>query len=102
MAEFTLKITRGNPEAGQEAISYTVPYADGMSLLDAVLWVQEHQDESVVVRYSCHAGKCKECIANVDGRPKYLCMTKASPDSTVELSPLSARPWIRDLVTEFD
>ena len=101
MTEFTLKMTRGNPVDGPEKILYAVPYSEGMSLLDAVLWVQEYVDPSVAVRYSCHSGKCKECIANVDGKPLYLCMTKAHPGTTVELSPAIVRPWIRDLVGEF-
>ncbi|MCL6452967.1 MAG: hypothetical protein K6T78_04955 [Alicyclobacillus sp.] len=103
MAEVTLEITRGTPEQGEWVETYTVPYADGMSLLDAVQWVREHQSPNLVVRFSCRsANACKECSAVIDGKVGYLCNTKAVAGSRVKLQPLSTRRWIRDLVTDLD
>lgn len=103
MAEVILNITRGDPQSGETEETYHVPYTEGMSLLDAVQWVREHEDPALVVRYSCRsANACKECSANIDGKPGYLCNTKAVSGATVVLKPLSTRPWIRDLVTDID
>lgn len=103
MSSLNLQVTRGTPETGQSMVDYVVPYWQGMSLLDALLWIREHQDPTVAVRYSCRsANACKECSANIDGRTGYLCNTKGKPDTTVQISPLNARTWIRDLVTDLD
>ncbi|WAH38766.1 2Fe-2S iron-sulfur cluster-binding protein [Alicyclobacillus dauci] len=103
MDKVTLKITRGNPNDGETVMDYDVPYSEGMSLLEAVLWTRAHHDPSLAVRYSCRsANACKECSAIIDGKPGYLCNTKAQKGALVNVAPLRSRTWIRDLVTEID
>lgn len=103
MAEVTLDITRGTPSAGETVVTYEVPYKDGMSLLDAVQWVREHEDPELVVRFSCRsANACKLCSARIDGKVGYLCNTKAVSGARFTLQPLSTRSWVRDLVTDID
>ncbi|WP_029422488.1 2Fe-2S iron-sulfur cluster-binding protein [Alicyclobacillus macrosporangiidus] len=103
MAVVRLRVVRGNPEAGQQVAEYEVPYWQGMSVLDAVLWVRANQDPTLAARYSCRsANACKECSAQIDGKVGYMCSTKAKPDATIELAPVGGRNWVRDLVTELD
>ncbi len=103
MATVRLKIRRGSPAGGAELAEYEVPYSEGMSLLDAVLWIREHQDPSLAVRYSCRiSNACKECSAAIDGKAGYLCNTRAVPGQTVTLEPLGKRGWIQDLVSQMD
>jgi succinate dehydrogenase / fumarate reductase iron-sulfur subunit len=55
------------------------------------------------VRWNCKAGKCGSCSAEVNGRPKLMCMTRMSTfgeDEVVTVTPLRAFPVIRDLVTD--
>lgn len=103
MSEITLNVVRGDAEAGRSVQSYNVPYREGMSLLDALFWVREHEDSSLAVRYSCRsANACKECMASVDGKAKYLCSVRADAGSTVLLEPLTGRPWVKDLTTQLE
>lgn len=96
-----LRVTRGDPSSGARIEEFDVPFDPRQSLLDALLWVREHVDPSLAVRYSCHANACKECSALIDGKPDYLCCTRATA-AVVELAPLKKRRWYRDLVSELD
>lgn len=100
MSSVCLTVVRGDHDAGRTTITYTVPFIDGMSLLDAIFWVREHEDPTLAVRYSCKsANACKECMALVDGKAGYLCSIRANPEASVIIEPLKARPWVKDLVT---
>lgn len=99
----TLRVTRGDPEHGPEVEEFVVTWEDGMSLLDALQRVREDADPSLAVRYSCRsANACKECAAQVDGRPAYLCVTRAAPGQTVTIEPLQGRRWLRDLAVDLE
>ncbi|MEK8129581.1 2Fe-2S iron-sulfur cluster-binding protein [Paenibacillus filicis] len=103
MSNVTLHIVRGDEQTGRTVEDYQVPYREGMSLLDAVIWLREHQDPALAIRYSCRsANACKECMAVVDGKPGYLCSLRAVPDSEVRLEPLPSLPWIKDLATALE
>ena len=103
MADVTLNVVRGDAETQRRTEKYQVPFREGMSLLDAIFWIREHEDASLAVRYSCRsANACKECIAVVDGKAGYLCSIRAVPDTEVSIEPLSGRPWIKDLATSLD
>ena len=47
-------------------------------MLDAIHRVQATQAGDLAVRWNCKAGKCGSCSAEVDGRPRLLCMTRLS------------------------
>jgi len=94
-----LKVQRGGLDDSAGVVdSYEVPESEGMTVLDAMLWVREHVDPSIAVRYSCRrANACKECLAIVNGDRTYTCIVPAVGDVVVE--PLSHKPLIRDTVT---
>jgi succinate dehydrogenase / fumarate reductase iron-sulfur subunit len=74
-----------------------------MVVLDAVHQIQAEQAGDLAVRWNCKAGKCGSCSAEINGRPRLLCMTRMStftPDETVTITPLRAFPVMRDLVTD--
>lgn len=103
MSEVQLKITRGDEEQGSSVISYSVPFKEGMSLLDAIFWIREHIDPSLAVRYSCRsANACKECMAITDGKPGYLCSIRAEENTVRIIEPMASKRWIKDLVTELE
>ena len=101
MAEtINLSIRRGLP--GEEGMieRFTVPYSDGMSILDALLWIQANEDSTLAVRYSCiNANACKECSVQIDGKIEYACTARLSREGAL-VEPLADKPLIRDLVTE--
>jgi succinate dehydrogenase/fumarate reductase-like Fe-S protein len=100
MAVSKLAITRGVPGGEPHVEEYTVPYHDGLTLLDAIMLVRRTDDPSLAVRYSCKANACKECSATIDGKPGFLCAIRAKPDGVTTIEPLKKPRLIRDLVTE--
>ena len=96
----TLRVTRGAPGEASRIESHDVPYREGMSVLDALMWIRGHVDSSLAIRYSCiNANACKECMVLVDGKTQYACTARLDAGgATVE--PLANKRLIRDLVTD--
>ena len=99
-ATVTLHVARGAPGEASYMDFHDVPYVEGMSVLDAIMWIRGHVDSSLAVRYSCiNANACKECMLLVDGKTVYACTARLDPGgATVE--PLANKRHIRDLVTD--
>ena len=95
-----LEVTRGEAGSAARVEAYEVPYVDGLTLLDALIWVRRHRDPSLGVRFSCKANACKECSATIDGKPAFLCAQRAVAGTTIRIEPLRKPRLIRDLVTE--
>ena len=65
--------------------------------------LQATQAGDLAVRWNCKAGKCGSCSAEINGKPRLLCMTRMStfdPTETVTVTPLRTFPVMRDLVTD--
>ena len=74
-----------------------------MVVLDAVHAIQAHQANDLAVRWNCKAGRCGSCSAEINGKPRLMCMTRLNsfaPGETVTVAPMRAFPVIRDLVTD--
>ena len=102
MAEAIFEVFRGDREGGQP-VTYRVPIAPGMVVLDALHHIQAHQAPDLAVRWNCKAGKCGSCSAEVNGRPRLTCKTRmdALPlDKPITVQPMKAFPVIKDLVTD--
>ncbi|WP_406430165.1 succinate dehydrogenase/fumarate reductase iron-sulfur subunit [Streptomyces sp. NBC_00631] len=99
--DLLLRIWRGDASGG-DLLDYTVPVEDGEVVLDTVLRTQATLAEDLAVRWNCKAGKCGSCSAEIDGRPKLMCMARLStlPRDAVTLTPLRTFPMVRDLVTD--
>ncbi len=95
-----LHVWRGRAEDAGRYDVYRVPYVEGMSVLDALVWIRAHVDSSLAFRYGCvNANACKTCMALVDGRVAYMCTARLTP-AVGKVEPLPKRPLIRDLVTD--
>ena len=69
-------------------------------VLDVVHRIQATQAPDLAVRWNCKAGKCGSCSAEVNGRPRLMCMTRMNifdPTDTVTVTPLRAFPVLRGL-----
>jgi len=89
--------------AGGEFREYTTEITEGMVVLDAVHQIQAEHANDLAVRWNCKAGKCGSCSAEINGRPKLMCMTRMSdmPEGKpVTIQPMKAFPVIKDLVTD--
>ena len=82
---------------------YTTETNDGMVVLDAVHKIQAEQANDLAVRWNCKAGKCGSCSAEINGKPKLMCMTRLEElpaNEPVTVEPMRAFPHVRDLVTD--
>ncbi|MFF0556881.1 succinate dehydrogenase/fumarate reductase iron-sulfur subunit [Streptomyces sp. NPDC004266] len=96
------RIWRGDADGG-ELTDYTVEVHDGEVVLDIVHRLQATQAPDLAVRWNCKAGKCGSCSAEINGRPRLMCMTRMSVftrDEVVTVTPMRAFPVVRDLVTD--
>ena len=97
-----LRIYRGDAEKGED-VEYEVPLAPGMVVLDAVLVTQATQAPDLAVRWNCKAGKCGSCGAEVNGKPKLMCMDRMDnypAGQSITIRPMKSFPVIKDLVSD--
>jgi succinate dehydrogenase / fumarate reductase iron-sulfur subunit len=97
-----MRVWRGD-ETGGGLDDFTVEVNDGEVVLDIIHRIQATQAQDLAVRWNCKAGKCGSCSAEVNGRPRLMCMTRMStfdPAETVTVTPMRTFPVIRDLVTD--
>ena len=102
MANATFRIWRGDKTQGAFR-DYPTEVSEGMVVLDAVHKVQAEQAGDLAVRWNCKAGKCGSCSAEINGKPRLMCMTRLDElpaNETVTVEPMRAFPHVRDLVTD--
>jgi succinate dehydrogenase / fumarate reductase, iron-sulfur subunit len=96
------KVWRGDAADGGLQ-DFQVEVNDGEVVLDIIHRLQATQASDLAVRWNCKAGKCGSCSAEINGRPRLMCMTRMSTfshEETITVTPLRAFPVIRDLVTD--
>ena len=98
----SMRVWRGDETSGALQ-DFTVEVNEGEVVLDIIHRLQQTQAPDLAVRWNCKAGKCGSCSAEINGRPKLMCMTRMSTfgeDEVVTVTPLRTFPVIRDLVTD--
>ncbi|MGH7524823.1 MAG: succinate dehydrogenase/fumarate reductase iron-sulfur subunit [Gemmatimonadales bacterium] len=98
----TFRIWRGAHGEGRFE-DYTTPVSDGMVVLDAVHQIQASNAHDLACRWNCKAGKCGSCSAEINGKPRLMCMTRLNQldlTAPVTIEPMRAFPHLRDLVTD--
>jgi succinate dehydrogenase / fumarate reductase, iron-sulfur subunit len=98
----TFRVWRGANGEG-DFRDYTTEAMDGMVVLDALHQIQAEQAPDLAMRWNCKAGKCGSCSAEINGKPKLMCMTRLDElpaDEPVNVEPMRAFPHVRDLVTD--
>ncbi len=100
--QVTMRIWRGTRDEGAFA-EYTVPIGEGMVVLDVMFAIQASQAPDLAIRWNCKAGKCGSCSAEINGKPRLMCMTRMElfPDGeSITVTPMKTFPLIKDLVTD--
>ena len=100
--EAKMRVWRGDAGGG-EFRDYAVPLQEGMVVLDVIHSIQAMHAGDLAVRWNCKAGKCGSCSAEVNGKPRLMCMTRMNtfePGETITVAPIQTFPLIRDLVTD--
>ncbi len=105
MAQATFNIWRGD-QSGGEFKTYTAEVGEGMVVLDCVHQIQATQAPDLACRWNCKAGKCGSCSAEINGKPRLMCMTRMDdtrfiyPGQAITIQPVKTFPLIKDLVTD--
>ena len=97
-----MRLWRGD-QSGGDLEDYEVEVSEGEVVLDAIHRVQATQAGDLAVRWNCKAGKCGSCSAEINGKPRLMCMCRLSDfdeTETITVTPLRAFPVVRDLVTD--
>ncbi len=122
MPEYTLRIRRFDPQAGDGARwdEHTVEMPETQSVLDAILKVKDETDASIGIRCSCQQAICGSCGVRMNGKPGLACNTHLGeaakrghgtgwnpPDegqhtTVITVEPMGNMPVIRDLIVDMD
>ncbi len=101
----TFRIQRYMPEKDEKPYfkEYKIPITRGMTILDAIAYIQERVDNTLSFRASCRMGICGSCGLLVNGIPRLACQTQVLQLNTtvVELRPLPNFPIVKDLIVDF-
>ena len=99
--ELTMRVWRGDGDGGRFE-DYQIGRVEGEVVLDVVHRLQSTQTPDLACRWNCKAGKCGSCSAEVNGRPRLMCMTRVDQLDTevITIAPLRTFPIVRDLVTD--
>lgn len=100
-----LSIYRFNPDCDKKPYmqDYTVDLdkVAGKMLLDAIIYVKDHLDDTLSLRRSCREGVCGSDGMNINGKNGLACITQlVELPKKVVLRPLPGLPVIRDLVVD--
>jgi succinate dehydrogenase / fumarate reductase, iron-sulfur subunit len=96
------RVWRGDDDQG-ELVDYPVEVNEGEVVLDIIHRLQQTDAQDLAVRWNCKAGKCGSCSAEINGRPRLMCMTRMSTfdeNEVITVTPLRTFPVIRDLVCD--
>lgn len=61
---------------------YEVPLSKGMSILEALFYIQDYFDSSLAFRYACRGAICGSCGMTIDKVPLLACRTQVSTAKT--------------------
>jgi succinate dehydrogenase / fumarate reductase iron-sulfur subunit len=61
---------------------YEIPIKKGMSVLEALFYVQDHFDIGLAFRYSCRGAICGSCGMTIDKVPQLACKTQVTSVKT--------------------
>lgn len=100
MKKYIIKISRYNPgtDTTPTLKKYIVPYIDQGTVLEALQYIYEEIDSTLLFDYGCRAGTCGKCIIKIDGNPGLACETPLKAKMVLE--PLDNLPVIRDLMVD--
>ena len=82
---------------------FEIKVDEGMVVLDAIHQIQANDAPDLAVRWNCKAGKCGSCSAEINGKPKLMCMTRLSdydPSEPIIVQPMKTFPIVKDLVSD--
>ena len=100
----TFRVRRYEPGTDSEPRweDHRIEAAPGMTVLDGLWLVKEHDAPSLAWRSSCRMGICGSCGMHINGRPRLACNTQVSElgGDVVSVAPLPNFAIVKDLVPD--
>jgi succinate dehydrogenase / fumarate reductase iron-sulfur subunit len=88
-------------DAASRFDDFDVPDGAITTVLEALRWIQVHEDRSLGIRHSCFHASCGTCGVRVNGREGLACVTQLSAlGRTVTVEPIANLPILNDLVVD--
>src|SRR5882757_8199131 len=97
-----MRVWRGDEDGGGLQ-DYSVEVNEGEVVLDIIHRLQQTQAGDLAVRWNCKAGRCGSCSAEINGKPRLMCMTRMntfSEGAPITVSPMRTFPSVKDLVSD--
>ena len=104
---YHLKVFRYDPEIeGKKEPRFDdfyVPYHQGMTVLDSLIYARDTYDSSLTFRHSCRQAICGSDAMFVNGSQRLCCKTQLSDlEEPVRIEPLPHQDVIKDLVVNME
>lgn len=102
-----LSVYRFDPQRDEKGRydSYSVPFKENLTILDALNYVKEEVDPTLSFRQACRAAICGSCAMRMNKRSGLACRTRITDElmsDVIVLDPLSHFKVIRDLVVDLE
>jgi succinate dehydrogenase / fumarate reductase iron-sulfur subunit len=99
-----LRVYRYERGGGAERFDeFDVPVGPHTTVLDALLWIRLHRDQSLTLRHSCLHASCGTCGVQVDGREELACVCSVHDHGAeITVEPLANLPILTDLVVDMN
>jgi len=102
----TIKVQRFDPSADVVPYwqAYQVKSKPGMTVLDALFEILNHQDGTLAFRFCCRAGVCGSCAMMIAGKIRLACETQVAAlpaKKEIHLSPLPHQKVVKDLAVDY-
>lgn len=102
--EYEYTIRRQNDQGEVSYSHYNVPKSEVSTVFEGLLYIKEHIDHTLSMRYSCTMEICGSCSVEINGKPRMACSTIAANLKTdrIRVEPLKHFHVIKDLVVDLD
>jgi succinate dehydrogenase / fumarate reductase iron-sulfur subunit len=101
------RIFRYDPEVPEKEEprfdSFTLPFEQGMSVLDGLIYSRDIYDSSLTFRLSCRQAVCGSDALFINGKQRLACKTQVSDlEWPVRIEPLPHQDVVKDLVVDME
>lgn len=110
MPATTLDIFRYQPDFADAPYRqrFDLEHDPELTLLDAILRLQDEQDGTLAIRYSCRSAICGSCACKADGKTVLACMSQVeelkqeSGRDSIAVDPIGNFAPLKDLIVDLD
>lgn len=80
--------------------AYRVPIDACVTVLDALCYIQETIDSSLVFRWNCRSGQCGLCAVRINGTPRLACLERIQRGRQYDVSPIDVQRHVEGLICD--